>query len=290
MTVSTDTAIGFIGLGAMGGAMARNLIAAGYSVLGFDLDASKIAAAGVEASDSAADVARRSEVVLTSLTNSDVFVQVVERDLLPHVKPGQVLIDVGTVMPADVRRLAGKIAASGGVLLDVPVSGGVRGAAAGTLRMFAGGDEQQVQRVWPILEVLGDPATIVYCGPSGAGQIVKFVNQMAMGLSAAAHLESLALGVRAGIDAEILARAIGGDANWRARFNDIAQQVASGSGNDVGVKFGQLMYFITEARQLDLALPLTHALHDFCEAGERITQEANRLSPSFWHELLKGGE
>ena len=190
-------ALGFIGLGAMGGPMARNLLAAGYALTGFDIDADRLDAtveAGAACGDSAADVVQRSEVVLTSLRSSAVWVEVAEAALVPNAREGQAFIDLGTVAPPETRRLAAAFAERGASLLDVPVSGGPGGSTSGTLRMFAGGDRAVYERCRPILEVLGDPERVVYMGPSGAGQVAKGVNQLAMGLADAAYLEAIALG------------------------------------------------------------------------------------------------
>jgi len=290
--MSTIPTLGFIGLGAMGGAMAGNVVAAGHSVIGFDLNSDSMQSAldaGIIAGETAADVVQRSEIVFTSLTNSEVFVKVAEDELLPNARAGQVFIDCGTVMPDDVRRLSTAMGNEGAHLLDVPVSGGVGGARSGQLRMFAGGDKAVFDRVLPILTVIGDPDRIIYCGGSGSGQVVKFVNQMSMGLSHAAMLESLALGTRAGIDLHVLSKALGGKTGWRSQFQHVAERIAAGEAEDVGVKFGQIHYFQAIAKQMGLSLPLSNALYMFCKDGERIVMEANRLSPSFWREIMKGG-
>lgn len=283
--------LGFIGLGSMGGAMARNLSKAGHSVRVYDLEAAKIAACvevGGMAADSAAGVVSGAEVVFSSLTDSATSVKVAEEQLLPAATAGQIFIETGTVMPAETRRLAAALAEKGATWLDVPVSGGANGAEQGVLRLFGGGDEAAFEQVRPLLEVIGDPQFIVYCGPSGQGQIVKFVNQMAAGLSAAAHLEALALGVKAGVPAELLRRALGGaPSGWRSRLDGIARRIAQDDGKNVGVKYGQMAYFLAAAEELGLELPLSRALHDFCAEGELLCTEANRLSPSFWHELMK---
>lgn len=284
--------IGFVGLGAMGRSMALNLVRAGYSVVAFDVAPEPVdecVKAGATASASVPELVDRSDVVLTSLPTPEVFVHVAETEMVPNARDGQIFVDLGTVMPSDVRRLAEAFRQRSASLLDAPVSGGVRGAAAGDLRIFVGGRPDAFERVRPVLRVLGDPDFILHCGDAGAGQQVKFVNQMAMGLSAAAHLEALSLGVGAGIDADLLARALGGTDGWRSQLAAIARAIDAGHGNEVGIKAGQFRYFLGEAQDLGLRLPITEALHAFCADGERIVVEANRPSPSFWHELTKGG-
>jgi 3-hydroxyisobutyrate dehydrogenase-like beta-hydroxyacid dehydrogenase len=213
-------------------------------------------------------------------------VEVAEAQLIPNARAGQVFIDLGTTAPPEARRLAAEFAARDATLIEAPVSGGPHGADTGTLRIFVGGDEAIATRCRPILEVLGDPARIVYCGPSGAGQVVKGVNQLAMGLGDAAYLEAIAFGVCAGVDPSAILTAVGGDEGWRGHFASIARRVADGEGVGLTVKFPELDYFLQEARDGRFGLPLTEALRAFCDAGERVTADnMGRPEPSFWHEL-----
>lgn len=285
--------IGFIGLGSMGGHMARNLLGAGHSLIAYDIDPEALDAAeeaGAAPAGSAAEVVREADVVMTSLPYSHTFVEVAEGELVPNARSDQVFVDLGTVAPPQARRLANEFAERDATLLDVPVSGGSSGAKNGTLRMFAGGDRATFERILPILEALGDPDRIAYCGPSGSGQVVKGVNQLAMGLRNAALLEPLALAVRAGVDLKAVIRSVGGDSGWRGELADAARQILDGRGNWMGVKSGQLPYYLAEADRRGFGMPLTRALHEFLKDAERVVMEVNRPSPSFWHELMGGME
>jgi 3-hydroxyisobutyrate dehydrogenase-like beta-hydroxyacid dehydrogenase len=281
--------LGFLGLGAMGGAMARNLLAAGYPLVAFDINAERldaIVAAGAARGESAAAVARRSDVVLTSLRSSEVWVEVAERDLVPNARAGQVFIDLGTTAPPETRRLTAAFAGKGATLLDVPVSGGPHGIETKTLRMFAGGDKAAFDRCRPILEALGGPKHIVYCGPSGSGQIVKGVNQLAMGLGDAAYMEALAFGMRAGVDPKAIREAVGGDDGFRRHFAAIADRVIEGKGEGLWVKFPELPYFLSEAAERGFPLPLTEALRAFLSSADpRWRDNMSRPTVSFWHEV-----
>jgi 3-hydroxyisobutyrate dehydrogenase-like beta-hydroxyacid dehydrogenase len=290
MTHPQHPTLGFIGLGQMGGPMARNLARAGYTVHAFDLDADKIAAcveAGAHPAEGAAEAMTGRDIVLTSLPNSSTTVAVTEAVLLPNAREGQVFIQLGTVKVAETQRLARAFADRGATLLDVPVSGGHGGAVAGTLRMFAGGDRATYEQVRPLLEVLGAPEHIAYCGASGMGQVVKFVNQLGMGLAAAASLEAAAMGLLYGVDPEAIAQSVGGESGWRRRLRDTVRAIAEGRGEQVGVKFGQLPYFLEATEEAGFDLPLARALYEFCKEGEPRTVEANRPSPSFWRELQR---
>ena len=123
--------------------MARNLMSAGYAVVGFDLDAERLTAAtGIESARSTADVVRHCDVIVTSLPSSSSFVAAAENEILPTVRSGQIMIDFGTVSPPETRRLATSFAEKGVDLLNVPVSGGGVGAQKAQLFMFVGGKKR----------------------------------------------------------------------------------------------------------------------------------------------------
>lgn len=286
----TRPTLGFIGLGAMGGAMTANLLAAGYIVHAFDLDSVRreaAADAGAQAAGSIPALVMAADVILTSLPSSAAFVRVAEDELLPHVRAGQLVIDLGTVTPPETRRLAAAFAAQGVDLIDAPVSGGPGGAQQAQLYMFVGGEERAILRARPILETIAGTERLTVCGPAGSGQAVKGVNQLMMGLVEAAHLEAIAFGVNEGVDPAIIAQAIGTEGRYRVDFHRTAQRVAQETGTQVGVKFRELPYFLHAAQQADFPLPLTAALHAFCDPGERIVIDDNRPAPSFWHELTR---
>lgn len=281
-------AIGFLGLGEMGGPMVANLLRAGYRVHVFDLLPERVALCcdrGAVAADGVAGVTD-CPVVMASLPSSESFVSVATGTLLPQARQGQIVVDLGTTAPPETRRLAAAFADRGAALLDVPVSGGPGGAERADLYMFAGGDEAALERARPMLTAIGGVDRFTYCGPSGAGQVVKGVNQLMMGLGNAAYLEAIAFGVRAGVDVAVIEHAIGAKGRWRADFSQTAAEVAAGGGTGVGVKSRELPYFLREARESGVPLPLTGALHAFCERGERVTIDDHRPAPSFWHELL----
>ncbi|NKB72579.1 MAG: NAD-binding protein [Candidatus Latescibacteria bacterium] len=288
---SPKATLGIIGLGAMGGPMTRNFLAAGYTVHAADLDTERLAAAqqhGALASSDTAALLAASDIVLTSLPSSDAFVALTDQYLVPLARPGQVFIDLGTTTPPETRRLAAALAQQQAALLDVPVSGGPGGAEKGTLFMFAGGQQDLFEQHLPLLQVLGDPDKITYCGPSGAGQVVKGVNQLMMGLVHAAHLEALAFGVRDGVAPEILLQALGSEGRWRRDLAQTTRAVAAGKGDEIGVKFRELPYFLRAAQDSNFPLPLTQLLYDFCDSGERVVIDDHRPAPSFWHQLMEG--
>jgi 3-hydroxyisobutyrate dehydrogenase len=287
---SSFSTLGLIGLGEMGAPIARNLVHAGFRTYGFDLSSKRMDACitdGVIPAASTPDLVARCDIILTSLPSSEAFVSVAENEILPNTSPGQVLIDLGTVTPPETRRLGALFSARGVDVLDVPVSGGAYGAEHASLYMFVGGEKQVFERVRPLLEAIGGPDRITYCGPGGNGQVVKGVNQLMMGLASAAYLEAMSFGVNAGVQAAVIHQAIGSDGRWRTDFHAVSGMVETGCGNEVGVKFRELPYFLRAAQEHGFSLPLTEALYNFCAAGDRIVNDDHRPAPSFWHELTK---
>ena len=286
--------IGFIGLGNMGGKMAKNLHTAGYPLIGYDIDPGKctaLAATGATVGAGTPEVVKNSEVILTSLRSSDVFCNVAEEHLLPNARKGQIFIDLGTTEVERTRELGTTFAEKGATLIDAPVSGGPNGSETGTLRIFVGGDAEAVEKCRPILEVLGEPKYVVYCGPGGSGQIVKGVNQLAMGLGDAAFMEAMAFGVRAGVDPVAIREAVGMGDGWRGQFDRIAKRIVDGNGKTLVVKYPELPYFLAAAEAAGFDIPLTAALHEFCKAGNyEMLDNMNRPSRSFWQTLTHEAE
>jgi 3-hydroxyisobutyrate dehydrogenase len=199
--------IGFIGLGNMGGPMAANLVKAGHSVHGFDLspaaiDAAK--AAGVTIGDSPAAVAREAEIVITMLPSGKHVLSVYDgaEGVVAAVKPGTLLIDSSTIDVDSARKAHALATARGAVAVDAPVSGGVGGAAAGTLTFMVGGEAAAFESARPILEAMGKK--IVHCGGAGAGQAAKICNNMILGISMIGVCEAFVLAEKLGLSHQSL--------------------------------------------------------------------------------------
>ncbi|WP_028459655.1 NAD(P)-dependent oxidoreductase [Chloroflexus sp. Y-396-1] len=205
--------IGFIGLGIMGKPMARNLHKAGFPVMIWNRSRQpmdELAGEGLKPADSIPTLAQRCTVVITMLPDSADVADVVNgaTGLLQYMSPGSLLIDMSTILPETARQLAAAAHERGVTMLDAPVSGGDKGAIAATLSIMVGGDRTAFERALPIFQAMGK--TITYCGSSGAGQIVKACNQIAVALNIAGVAEALALGQAAGIDPDIILRVLGG--------------------------------------------------------------------------------
>ncbi|PIE12771.1 MAG: 3-hydroxyisobutyrate dehydrogenase [Rhodobacterales bacterium] len=187
--------IGFIGLGNMGGPMAANLAAAGHEVTGFDM--ADVAIDGVTLAESGAEAATGADVVITMLPNGAIL-RAVAADIIPAMSPGAALVDCSTVDVDSARAVAEQAATSNILFVDAPVSGGVGGAAGGTLTFMAGGSAESFARAAPLFEIMGQKA--VHCGDAGAGQAAKICNNMILGVTMIATCEAFALADKLGLD------------------------------------------------------------------------------------------
>src|SRR6476620_1578645 len=196
--------IAFLGLGNMGGPMAVNLVAAGHTVRGFDPVATLASAAeakGASVFGSGAEAVSEADVVITSLPNGDV-VKACYAEVLPAAKPGTLFIDTSTISVDDAREIHGDAVAAGFDQLDAPVSGGIKGATAGTLAFMVGGEDAAVERARPVLEPLA--GKIIHCGASGTGQTAKLCNNMVLAVQQIAVGEAFVLAEKLGLSAQSL--------------------------------------------------------------------------------------
>ena len=184
--------------------MAANLVAGAHAVRGFDPVPTAAAAAeakGATVFDSAADAVREADVVITMLPSGEV-VKRCYAEILPAAKPGTLFIDSSTISVDDAREVHAQAGSHGFAQLDAPVSGGVRGAVAGTLAFMVGGEESALQRARPVLEPMA--AKIVHCGAAGAGQAAKVCNNMVLAVQQIAIGEAFVLAEKIGLSAQSL--------------------------------------------------------------------------------------
>ena len=196
--------IAFLGLGNMGGPMAANLISAGHAVRGFDpvpAAAAAAAANGAKGFDSTVDAVTEADVVITMLPNGDI-VRRCYAEVLPAGRAGALFIDSSTISVNDAREVHAQAESHGFSQLDAPVSGGVKGAVAGTLAFMVGGDESAVQRARPVLEPMA--GKIIHCGAAGAGQAAKVCNNMVLAVQQIAIGEAFVLAEKLGLTAQSL--------------------------------------------------------------------------------------
>ena len=202
-------AIAFLGLGNMGGPMAKNLLAAGHSLTVFDLieaACAAVAAEGASIAESAAEAAQGAEVIISMLPAgkhvAGTFLG--EDGLLAKVSRDTLILDASTIDAATARQVGEAAAELGIDFMDTPVSGGVAAAAAGTLAFMCGGSTESFARARAILEGMGSPEKIFHAGPAGAGQVAKAANNMLLAIHMIGTSEALAMGEAHGLDPAVL--------------------------------------------------------------------------------------
>ena len=200
-------AIGFIGLGNMGGPMARNLVKAGHALKVFDLAPAAVAAlveAGATKAETASDAARDVDFVVTMLPAGEHVrsVYLGTSGLIASARKGTVFIDSSTIDIPSARETIAAAEKAGMTMLDAPVSGGVGGAEAGTLTFMVGGTDEAFAKAKPILEKMGK--NIFHAGAAGNGQVAKVCNNMILGISMIAASEAFVLAEKLGLSHQAL--------------------------------------------------------------------------------------
>jgi L-threonate 2-dehydrogenase len=220
--------IGIVGLGIMGGAVARNLIAAGYNVSGFDTDPGKLtglAAGGVVGRGSAAEAACGADLLLTSLPTTEALDATVA-NLVASPQPGLVVAELST-MPIEVKQDAhDRLRAAGMILLDCPLSGTGAQAVTRDLALYGSGDEPAFGRARPVFD--GFARVSHYLGAFGNGSRMKFVANLLVAVHNVAAAEAIVLGAKAGLDPERILEVIGSGAGTSRIFELRGPMMAKG--------------------------------------------------------------
>jgi 3-hydroxyisobutyrate dehydrogenase len=201
--------VGFIGLGIMGGPMARHLHRAGLLAAVYNRTRSRaepFGKMGVHVAESPADLARRVDVVIEMVSDAPDVEQVLfgAGGVVEGARPGLVVVDMSTNSPDWARKFAERLAERGIDFLDAPVTGGQKGAEEGTLTVMVGGREDLFQRLLPVFKAFAKE--VIYAGPVGYGQAMKLVNQVVISLNTIAMVEGLRLAEALGLDVEKVAR------------------------------------------------------------------------------------
>jgi 2-hydroxy-3-oxopropionate reductase len=255
--------IGFIGLGIMGRPMAHNLLKAGFALIVHNRHqevTDEFIAAGARAVSRPGELAAASDVVITMLPGPAEVEEVLSGPggVIEGAHARLVAIDMSTTSPLATSTLVARMAGHGISMLDAPVSGGEKGASAGTLSIMVGGDENAFERCLPVFEAMGK--TIVHVGGSGAGQVVKACNQIVVALVIEAVSEALVLGSKAGVDpAKILQVLGGGLAANRVMELRGASMLAHdfAPGGRVRFHHKDLAFALETARRFGVPLPVT---------------------------------
>lgn len=252
--------IGFIGLGNMGGPMAVNLVKAGYTVKGFDLSHTALEAfstQGGSVAQSVDEVIQGADIIISMLP-AGVHVESLyctKDKLLDKIDPATLVIDTSTIDAATAKKVAAVAQEKGIAFIDAPVSGGVAGAANGTLTFIVGGSEQQLEKARPILEVMG--SNIFLAGPVGSGQVAKACNNMLLAILMSGTAEALALGKANGLDVTVLSDIMKNSSgkNWALELYNPVPGVMENVPASKGYQGG----FMTKLMLKDLGLALDNA-------------------------------
>ena len=223
--------LAFLGLGIMGRPMAGHLLTGGHPLAVHTRTPSTAAdllAGGATWADSPADAAAGADVVFVCVPDTPDVQAVLlgDRGVIASARPGTVVVDHSTIAPAATRAMAVALAGRGVTLLDAPVSGGDVGARNRTLSIMVGGDAAAFDRVRPLLALMGK--TITHCGPSGAGQLTKLVNQVLVSVTNLAVCEALALAAAGGLDAGVTIGAVAGGAAGSWQLSNLGPRMAAG--------------------------------------------------------------
>jgi 3-hydroxyisobutyrate dehydrogenase len=260
--------LAFIGLGIMGLPMCGHLLDAGHTLFVHTRTKAKadpLLAKRATWSASPADAARQADVVFTCLPDTPDVQQVLvgDRGVIEAARDGLVVVDHSTISPRATREMAGQLAAKGTALLDAPVSGGDVGAKNATLSIMVGGDQRAIDRVLPLLQMMGK--TVTHTGPSGSGQLTKLTNQILVSVTNLATSEALNFAREAGLDAEKTLQAVAGGAAGSWQLSNLGPRMLKGDfapGFMIDLQQKDLRLVLESAAELHLPLRAVTLVHE----------------------------
>ncbi len=267
MSETSRLPVGFIGLGIMGRPMAGQILKGGHPLIVFNRTRSKTAelqAQGAAVAGSPAEVAARSTIVITMVTDTPDVESVVAGPggVLEGIRPGSIVVDMSTISPKTERTLDESLRARGAALVDAPVSGGDVGARNATLAIMAGGERQAFERVLPILRLLGK--TITHCGPTGSGQIAKLANQILVSVTLLAVSEALVFARKNDLDPSTLIEAVSGGAAQSWQLTNLGPRIIKrdfAPGFMIDLVQKDLRLVLEAGSRADVSLPATGLVH-----------------------------
>jgi 3-hydroxyisobutyrate dehydrogenase-like beta-hydroxyacid dehydrogenase len=269
--------IGFVGLGIMGLPMSKNLVDAGYDVVGHNRSQEPVedlADYGGAAAADATEAAERSDVVITCLPDSAVVDSVVREEIMPGLGEGMTFIDMSTISPTVTEDLAADLADMGVEMLDAPISGGEQGAIDGTLSIMVGGDEAVLEQHRDLFEVMGE--TVTHTGPNGAGQTTKACNQIVVAAQMVGVSEALVFAEQAGADLEAVVEAISGGAAGCWTLDSRASSMIRGDfepGFFAGYQYKDLRIATDAGEAYGAPMPQTELAHELYKSMEENGME-----------------
>ena len=290
--------VGIIGLGDMGIGMAKNILAAGFDIAGYDLRAERLdmlSALGGKAATDVRTVGENADVVFVMVLNGKQALDVVASDsgLLKSMKPGSTIIVSATIKPSEMRDVAEAIAGTGVNVIDSPVSGGKSGAENGTLTMMVATKRAVYENHLDVLEAVGEK--IFHVGEeAGIGQTVKASLQAFIGASFAAIFESLVLGSKAGVSGETLYEVFGASGVSSPLFRNCAKLILDrqfkNTGSHIGTMYKDLGITMSLAKEMGVAMFTTSAAHELFQSGISLFPEEDNWACVKLLEQIAGTE
>jgi len=270
----TAKTVGFVGLGIMGLPMAKNLLDAGFPVVGNNRSQApvdELVEYGGERAETPREAAERSDVVLTCLPDTAVVEAVVhaEDGVLAGVSEGMTVVDCSTISPVATEALAAEFAEVGVDMLDAPISGGEEGAIEGTLSIMVGGDADVLDAQMDVLSAMGETVTLT--GPNGAGQTTKACNQIVVAAQMVGVSEALLFAQKAGADLEAVVEAIRGGAAGCWTLDNRAPRMIRGNfepGFFASYQYKDLRIATDAGETFGAPMPLTELAHELYKAME----------------------
>jgi len=289
--------VGFIGLGLMGRPMALNLLKAGHELSVWSRrneSMTPLVEAGATGCHSAAEVARRSEVVISMVADAPDVEQIAlgSNGVADGAQAGLILVDMSTIAPAAAQSIAGRMAERGVTMLDAPVSGGEVGAIEGTLTIMVGGDEVDFRKVKPLFEAMGKTVSLI--GTTGAGQVAKACNQILTGVGVAAVAEAFNFAQKSGVDAARVRDALMGGFAYSRILDNHGKRMLERNfrpGFKAWMHQKDMRIVLEEAHRLGLALPSSAATAQMFNAmvGSGLGEE-DSVAMLKLLERMSGGE
>lgn len=266
--------LAFIGLGVMGQPMAGHLLAAGHTLSVHTRTRSKargLLNKGAGWSATPAEAARDADIIFICVPDTPDVEAVLlgEHGLLSGVRKGAIVVDHSTISPTATRRFARELTAKGARLLDAPISGGDVGARNGTLSIMVGGEESAFRKAEPLLRHMG--TTITYCGPSGAGQLTKLVNQILVTVTNLAVCEALVFARRNGLDLERTVGALAGGAAGSWQLSNLGPRMIKHDlkpGFTIDLQQKDLKLVLEAAAEANASLPAASLVHQLFTAAQ----------------------
>ncbi len=279
--------IGYVGLGVMGGGVARRLLDAGHQVTGHNRTRSKaepLIAAGMGFADTPREAAERSDVVFSMVTNTQALAAVTQGPdgILAGLGPGKVYVDMSTVSPAASRELAERVAETGAAMLDAPVSGSVITLEEGKLSVIVGGDAAVFERVLPILRDIGP--TVTHVGGNGQAVLMKIATNLSLAVQMLAFSEGVLLAEKGGISREDAVRVLTNSAiaspmvRYRGPF---VVEMPEEAWFDCNMMQKDMLLALDLGRELDVPLPTTATTNEFLTAARGMGLDKHDFAVMF---------